>query len=209
MQISYSIPFHRVHRIKPLEKHRYTDYPRPIVAKFEQFKDREHVRTLAPQTLKGKPYSIREQFPKPIEEQRKLLYPEMKRAKLNKENKVRLVKDKLYINDKQYVLKPNQSRKALTDYQSQHQTYIYTTGYRIQDYNKQQSPNKNYTKGRIFERSKTSTNNMGSYQQNRPNYSDTPIDFTTPNQLCALLNENFESNRSELRKTKASSPLDS
>ena len=157
MQISYSILFHRVHRIKPLEKHRYSDYPRPIVAKLERFKDREHVRTLAPQTLKGKPYSIREQFPKPIEEQRKLLYPEMKRAKLNKENKVRLVKDKLYINDKQYVPKANQSRKVLVDNQSQHQTSqfrSYITGYRNQDYNKQQPPNKNYTNGRIFERSK-------------------------------------------------------
>ena len=50
---------------------------------------------------------------------------------------------------------------------------------------------------------------MGSYQQPRPNYSNTPIDFTTPNQLCALLNENFESNRSESRINKASSPLDS
>ena len=213
MQISYSIPFHRVHRIKPLGKHRYTDYPRPIVAKFERFKDREHVRTLAPQTLKGKPYSIREQFPKPIEEQRKLLYPEMKRAKLNKENKVRLVKDKLYINDIQYVPKQNQSRKSSTEYQSQNQSYqfrkSYTTGYRNQDYNKPQSPNKNYTRGRIFERSKTSTNNMGSYQQPRSNFSDTPIDFTTPNRFGALLNENFESNRSESRKNKASSPLDS
>ena len=50
---------------------------------------------------------------------------------------------------------------------------------------------------------------MGRYQQQRPNYSDTPIDFNTPNRLCALLNENFESNRSESRKNKASSPLDS
>ena len=50
---------------------------------------------------------------------------------------------------------------------------------------------------------------MGSYQQPRSNFSETPIDFTTPNRFGALLNENFESNRSESRKNKASSPLDS
>ena len=132
----------------------------------------------------------------------------MKRAKLNKENKVRLVKDKLYINDIQYVPRPNQSRKSSTDYQSQNQTYqfrkSYTMGYRNQDYNKPQSPNKNYTRGRIFERSKTSTNNMGSYQQPRSNFSDTPIDFTTPNRFGALLNETL--NQTVLNRGKTKHP---
>lgn len=79
------------------------DSPRPIVAKFEHFKDREEVRFTAPKTLKGKPYGVREQFPKIVEEKRKILYPEMKRARSDSRNKVRLVRDKLFINNIEFV----------------------------------------------------------------------------------------------------------
>ena len=82
MNTEPNIPFHRVHRLG--YNQRYTDYPRPIVAKFEHFKDRELVRLAAPKTLQGKHYGVREQFPKVVEDKRKLLYPEMKRAKADK-----------------------------------------------------------------------------------------------------------------------------
>ena len=101
MQIGSQIPFHRVHRVGPYE--RQFDTPRPIVAKFERFKDREIVRMAAPKTLKGKPYGVREQFPKAVEGKRRLLYPEMKKAKNNKGNKVRLVRDKLFVNNREIV----------------------------------------------------------------------------------------------------------
>ena len=100
MNITDKIPFHRVHRIGKYES---DDPPRPIVAKFERFKDRELVRRAAPQTLRGKPFGVREQFPKVIENRRKQLYPIMKKARANEDNKVRLVRDKLFINNCEYV----------------------------------------------------------------------------------------------------------
>lgn len=101
MNISEQIPFDRVHRIGPYQPNK--DYPRHIVAKFEKFKDREKVRRAAPETLKGKPFGVREQFSKSIEDRRKLLYPELKKAKMDPRNKVRLVRDKLYINNSEFI----------------------------------------------------------------------------------------------------------
>ena len=100
MQITDEIPFDRVHRVGKYKPDQI--YPRAIVAKFEHFKDREKVRFSAPKTLKGSPYGVREQFPFEVESKRRLLYPEMKRARENKDNKVRLVRDKLYINDSEF-----------------------------------------------------------------------------------------------------------
>ena len=45
MNIEPNSPFHRVHRLG--YNQRYSDYPHPIVAKFEHFKDRELVRLAA------------------------------------------------------------------------------------------------------------------------------------------------------------------
>ena len=86
MNIEPNIPFHRVHRLG--YNQRYSYYPRPIVAKFEHFKDRELVRLAAPKTLRGKHYGVTEQFPKIVEHKRKLLYPEMKQAKADKQIKL-------------------------------------------------------------------------------------------------------------------------
>lgn len=104
MRIEREIHFDRVHRLgfyNPQQK-----YPRPIVAKFTFYKDKELVRSVALKTLIGSPFGVNEQFPKEIEEKRKLLYQEAKIArqnKQNKQNKVRLVRDKLYINGQQYI----------------------------------------------------------------------------------------------------------
>ena len=69
--------------------------PKPIIAKFERFCDREYVRGQAPKSFIGKLYGVREQFPKVIEEKRRKLYPVMKHNRKNKDSKVRLVRDKL------------------------------------------------------------------------------------------------------------------
>ena len=101
MRIQKEIHFDRVHHLgfyNPQQK-----YPRPIVAKFTFYKDKELVRSEAPKTLIGSPFGVNEQFPKEIEEKRKVLYQEAKIARQNKQNKVRLVRDKLYINGQQYI----------------------------------------------------------------------------------------------------------
>ncbi|XP_046562682.1 uncharacterized protein LOC124271574 [Haliotis rubra] len=73
--------------------------PRPIVAKFTEFKDREIIRQSAYKHLKGTSCYINEQFPKEIEDRRKQLYP-VRREAARSGDKVRLVVDKLYIGDK-------------------------------------------------------------------------------------------------------------
>ena len=95
------IDFHRVHRIGAFDKDTADTYPRPIIASFEKFKDREFIRSLARETLRGRRYGIREQFPRVIEQKRKMVYPVAKEARQNKENKVRLVRDRLFINNKE------------------------------------------------------------------------------------------------------------
>jgi hypothetical protein len=92
------IRFDRVHR---LGKQARQGRPRPIVAKFTFYKDREEVRQLAPEKLKGSNFGVNQQFPKEVFETRKKLVPIMKAAR--KENKKAvLVYDKLYINDVLY-----------------------------------------------------------------------------------------------------------
>ena len=97
MKINRYIGFHRVHRLNSVEKsNSRNEGPKPIIAKFERFCDSEYVRGQAPKTLVGKPYGVRKQFPKVIEEKRRKLYPVMKYYRKNKDNKVRLVRDKLF-----------------------------------------------------------------------------------------------------------------
>ena len=73
MQIHKPIQFHRVHRLGRIE--RLEDNLRPIIAKFERAKDREYVRSKAPKTLTGKPFGVREQFPKVVEDRRNICTP--------------------------------------------------------------------------------------------------------------------------------------
>ena len=65
MCIKDDIPFDRVHRLGSYRREQSN--PRPIIAKFERFKDKEYVKSQAPNTLKGKPYGVNEQYPKEIE----------------------------------------------------------------------------------------------------------------------------------------------
>lgn len=180
MNIEKPIPFDRVHRIGVSQEQR--SYPRPIVAKFQNFKDREYVRSSAPKTLKGKPFGVREQFPKVIEDRRKKLYPEMKKARRDPNNRVRLVRDKLNINNRQFIL---ESEDEQSDYETDKRVkpgqkysqnkYAYSESHkrpytinRKQPYNREQQPNKrsgNYAKGRyMYQSSKSRVQQIGTMQ---------------------------------------------
>lgn len=100
MSVTKEVEFDRVHRIGRFRQDQR--YPRPIVAKFTYYKDKEIVRQAAPRTLLGTNYSVNEQFPAEIEDRRKRLYPVAKNARRDPNNRVRLVRDKLFINGKQY-----------------------------------------------------------------------------------------------------------
>ena len=97
-----TIVFDRVHRLgRP--KRDPENNSRPIVAKFERYIDRELIRKAGIDLNRRRNgYSIREQFPPEIEERRKPLYPVMRRYLENDQNKVSLVRDKLYINGQLY-----------------------------------------------------------------------------------------------------------
>ena len=69
--------------------------PRPIVVKFNYHQDREFVRLNA-KKLRGTRIGISEQFPEEIENIRKTLYPELKKAKLEGK-RAKIVRDKLII----------------------------------------------------------------------------------------------------------------
>lgn len=78
--VAANIKFDRVHRIGVRKRN---GNPRPIVAKFERYSDREVIRQ-AGMELNSNPsskYRVREQFPKEIEDRQKLLYPVMYRFK--------------------------------------------------------------------------------------------------------------------------------
>ena len=96
MGIDDEIPLDRVHRIGKFRPDQ--QYPRTIIAKFERYRDKEFVRKKAPLTLVNKPFGVNEHYPIEIENKRKLLYPEAKKARRNRDNKVRLIKDKLFVN---------------------------------------------------------------------------------------------------------------
>lgn len=112
MKIEKDIPMDRVHRIGRYNNRNLR--PRPIVVKFTYFKDRELVRLTATTTLIDTSYGVSEQFPPEIEEKRKPLYEAAKKARLNKDNTVRLVRDKLYINGELFIPNDNNNKTNKT-----------------------------------------------------------------------------------------------
>ena len=97
------IVFDRVHRLGRAREDTQIN-PRPIVAKFEKYTDREYIRKAAiGLNEKRIGFSIREQFPKEVEGTRKSLYPVMRQLKQDPNNRVSLVRDKLYVNGVLYT----------------------------------------------------------------------------------------------------------
>lgn len=125
MNINKDIQFDRVHRLGRYSQQQR--YPRPIVAKFTYYKDKELVRLNAPKTLINSSYVVKEQFPAEMEEKRKLLYGEAKRARQNANNKVRLVRDKLYVNG-QEVIPPSEAPRRYTGHAANRPSNDNSTG---------------------------------------------------------------------------------
>ncbi|XP_062619728.1 uncharacterized protein LOC134281270 [Saccostrea cucullata] len=107
----YEISFERVHRMGKWSE--FNEYPRNIVAKFSFFKDREFIRTRAPQKLSGTRIWVNEQYPPEIEEKRKKLYPVLRQARKD-HKKVKLVRDTLYVDGKVYTPPPDQPHRFVT-----------------------------------------------------------------------------------------------
>ncbi len=103
MKIDKHLDFVRVHRMgAPRSDRERETRPRPIVAKFAYYKDRDLVRQTAFEGLKGTRLFVNEQFPKEIEDRRKRLYP-VRRTAYQAGGKTVLTVDKLYINGQLYI----------------------------------------------------------------------------------------------------------
>lgn len=194
-----SISFERVHRIGRRKNFRFVQpgqkqNPRPIVAVFERFSDREMIKNVA-STLKGKNFSIREQFPAEIEQRRKPLYPVMRKALEDKNNKVKMVRDKLYINNVLY--KPSNSNSQATNRDTNHQSF-----------NPRVPPSRtNSNKSQINFRTPYRSNFKQTKQPATQSY-----DFTTPNRFTSLSRSDSSQSLPNMQqksvKKKATSPLE-
>lgn len=100
MQDASGLVFDRVHRLGGPNSRK----PRPVVAKFHYYKQREQVRQKSfdmRADLKQTNHGVGIQWPKQVLEARKSLYPIMQREKA-KGSTVRMVRDKLFINGQEY-----------------------------------------------------------------------------------------------------------
>lgn len=88
--------FERVHRMS----YKREGKNRPIIAKFNLFKERELVRR-AGSAFKSTPYFIHEQFPKKVSEKRRKLIPKMKEAR-KKGSRAWIFYHTLFIDGKPY-----------------------------------------------------------------------------------------------------------
>ena len=200
MNIKDEIPFERVHRLGRYKPDQ--EKPRPIIAKFHRFKDREKVRQSARDTLTGTQYGVKEQFPIEVEAKRRTLYPIMKKARENKENKVRMVRDRLFINDNEVAPQqpPNLHQpKQLSSRQN---------SYREQRFQRTDRPT---NPGQIHQRTRVFTATKTSDQKSLFQFNNTASDVRTPKRFAVLFNERGDDEiltQTESRKKKASSPLE-
>ncbi|KAK3088424.1 hypothetical protein FSP39_019055 [Pinctada imbricata] len=97
LEIDRHIEFGNVHRFGRFVRGK----ARPIVARFLYNSEREEVMANA-YKLRGSQCSIREQFPKAIEDRRRQLYPIMRDYKRSGVQNVKMIRDKLYINGQLY-----------------------------------------------------------------------------------------------------------
>ena len=92
--------FERVHRIPTRQDMARSSKPRPIIAKFSFYKDKEHMWSFV-KNLKGSGIGIANDFPKEIDEIHQKLYPVLKEAKRTGQ-KASFKVDKLIISGQVY-----------------------------------------------------------------------------------------------------------
>jgi hypothetical protein len=95
--IDYKIEFSNVHRFDRNAWGRCR-----IVARFLYFADLQHVLD-STYKLRNRPFGIKQQFPREIENRRKQLYSIQRSAK-REGKRVTLVRDRLYINNELYIV---------------------------------------------------------------------------------------------------------
>lgn len=96
-----NITFQRVHRLGSNNNKNFdTKRPRPIVAKFEHYKQKELVKSKGKE-LRGTTFGLNDQFPRVIQDRRRILIPIMKQFRQNGRKAVITV-DRLYVDGQLY-----------------------------------------------------------------------------------------------------------
>ena len=161
--------------------------------------------------MKGKPFGIREQFPKLIEQKRKALYPIAKEARKNPDNKVRLVRDRHFVNEEEIVVALNEAIEPRSDNLSRRQDTRPQTQRPWQNTNSDRS----YRGESIFYRSGKGARRQ--YNEARTSDKTKSVNFLVPdlNPFGPLAKWGSDTqirqnmgNASASRKHPASSPLD-
>lgn len=93
-----NISFHRVHRLGG--RRQENQRPRPIVAKFEHFKQKELVKGRG-RELRGTNFSVNDQFPREILDRRRVLFPIRKKL-IGEGSRAVIAVDKLYVDGQLY-----------------------------------------------------------------------------------------------------------
>jgi hypothetical protein len=192
MKIHKSIQFQRVHRLG--KRRRDQIKPRPIIAKFKEDKDRELIKYTAPEVLKGSEFGVREQYPREIENRRKVLYPKLKEAKETGQ-RARLVRDRLYIDNERFV--PDYNEFPKIDKRSNRE---YDNGKPHQTRDTQ-----DIKRTKVYYRTNTNRTNT-----NRNTASPTGVKTPTTNRFQVLIDmeDEHEPSHSSKGKRAAKSPID-
>lgn len=96
---------HRLGRYRP-------DKSRPIVVKFNFFQDKVKIKQAAQTELRDTDFRVSEQFPREIQERRRVLYPELKKA-LDAGKRATLSYDKLYVDGRTITADNIRNREAM------------------------------------------------------------------------------------------------
>ena len=207
-----NIVFDRVHRIgRPsFDQNIGRNKPRPIVAKFEKYTDREFIRKEGIELNKlRKGFSVREQYPPEIEDRRRILYPAMRNYAKDERNRVALVRDKLYVNGELHTVEQdpkNPENKIVVKNSTKNSTQSgKNTITESQNDRRYVRPNRNRLPPREQNQSVASiftTPNNFNVLQSLPNSSDiacgtkqkarSPLEYTETKRYCGNLATNQE-----------------
>lgn len=99
----YDLPIERVHRMGPKPTDISKQRPRPIIVKFSFFRDREYIWHNK-KMLAGTNIYVREDFPPEIDRRVNIMMPIFLAARRDKNVKVSLVIDKLYLNNSKFTV---------------------------------------------------------------------------------------------------------
>ena len=215
LNIKNEIKFDRVHRLGKFNRNH--KYPRPIIAKFTYFKDKEYVKQTAYRQLRNTNYRVSEQFPQEMANRRKVLFNVAKQARMNPNNIVRLVRDRLFINNREYIPDRQQTGQHGGQHGGQHpQDDRANRQYRHPGYSG--NPTNSYTNSKPqtqqpYRRAHSETPQHNRTSDNTGCGDRADLLYQTPNRFSVLQQENADKittpRSTNAGKTKASSsPLE-